>query len=113
MDCIFCKIVDGAIPAKKVYEDEKILAFYDISPAAPVHILVIPKEHIESVVDLRKENVEIVSYIFEKIRTIAKDFNLDESGFRVVTNCGDDAGQTVKHLHFHILGGRTMQWPPG
>lgn len=113
VDCIFCKIINGTIPAKKVYEDEKILAFYDINPAAPVHILVIPKDHIESVMDLREENVEIVSYIFEKIKIIAKDLNLKESGFRVVTNCGDDAGQTVKHLHFHILGGRTMQWPPG
>ncbi len=105
MDCIFCKIVAGEIPSKKVYEDDKVLAFEDINPLAPVHILVIPKLHIACAADITPENSKVVAYIFEVIAKIAKEKNLD-NGFRVVTNCGDDACQSVKHLHFHILAGR-------
>ena len=107
MDCIFCKIVEGAIPSSKVYEDEKILAFKDVNPQAPVHILVVPKEHIQSVDEINGSNSNIVSSIFEKIPQIAKDAGLT-NGYRVITNCGPDACQSVKHLHFHILGGAQL-----
>ena len=107
MDCIFCKISNGEIPSKKAYEDEKILAFYDINPQTKIHILVIPKEHIASVDEINKENSKIVSYIFEKIPEIAKSAGIT-NGYRVITNCGEDAAQSVKHLHFHILGGEKM-----
>ena len=107
MDCIFCKIVEGSIPSNKVYEDEKILAFKDVNPQAPVHILVVPKEHIQSVDEINGSNSNIVSAIFEKIPQIAKDAGLT-NGYRVITNCGPDACQSVKHLHFHILGGAQL-----
>ena len=107
MDCIFCKIVEGSIPSNKVYEDEKILAFKDVNPQAPVHILVVPKEHIQSVDEINGSNSNIVSAIFEKIPRIAKDAGLT-NGYRVITNCGPDACQSVKHLHFHILGGAQL-----
>ena len=103
MDCIFCKIVNGEIPSSKVYEDESVLAFNDINPAAPVHILVIPKKHIESAVALTDEDDELIAHIFQVIKLIAKEQGLD-NGFRLVSNIGEDGGQTVKHLHFHILG---------
>ncbi len=106
-NCLFCRIVAGEIPSAKVYEDEKILAFRDIAPQAPVHILVIPKAHIDSVNGITGENSDIVSHIFELIPQIAKGEGL-EDGYRVVSNCGPDAGQTVLHLHFHILGGKTL-----
>jgi len=105
--CIFCKIVSGEIPSKKVYEDQKILAFYDVNPQAPVHILVIPKMHIPSVDGIDEENSSVVASIFEKIPEIAKVAGLS-NGYRVISNCGDDACQSVKHLHFHILGGRQL-----
>ena len=106
-NCLFCKIVRGEIPSTKVYEDEKILAFRDISPMAPVHILVIPKTHIGSVAEISGENSAVVAHIFEKIAQIAKAEGLDK-GYRVVSNCGDHGGQTVHHLHFHILGGEKL-----
>ena len=106
-DCLFCKIIAGEIPSKKVYEDESVFAFYDINPQAPVHILVIPKEHIQSAAQITQENSAVVSHIFEVIAKIAKEQNLG-NGFRVVTNCGEHAGQTVGHLHFHILGGKQL-----
>ena len=105
--CLFCKIAAGEIPSTKVYEDEKILAFRDINPMAPTHILVIPKEHIPSVDGITAENSAVVAHIFEVIPQIAKAEGL-ENGYRVVSNCGADAGQSVHHLHFHILGGRTL-----
>lgn len=108
MDCLFCKIIEGAIPSKKAYEDEKIFAFYDIAPQAPVHILVIPKAHIESMDEVSAENCDVVAHIFSKIPEIAKEAGIT-NGYRVVSNCGDDACQTVKHLHFHILGGKQLQ----
>ncbi len=107
MNCLFCKIVAGEIPSTKVYEDDQILAFRDISPQAPTHILVIPKCHIPSVDGINAENSAVVAHIFETIPAIAAAEKL-ENGYRVVSNCGDDAGQTVHHLHFHILGGKAL-----
>ena len=107
MSCIFCMIVDGTIPSKKAYEDNDILAFYDINPQAPVHILVIPKVHIPSVDGVTSENSAVVARIFEKIPEIAAAAGL-KNGYRVISNCGPDACQTVPHLHFHILGGRAL-----
>ena len=106
-NCLFCKIVAGEIPSTKVYEDETVLAFRDISPMAPTHILVIPKAHIDSVAQVNQENSAVIAHIFEVIAQIAQQEGL-EDGFRVVSNCGKHAGQTVKHLHFHILGGREL-----
>ena len=109
MDCLFCKIVAGEIPSTKVYEDEFVLAFKDINPMAPVHILVIPKQHIaDSAADITPENSAAIAHIFEIIAKIAKEQGL-YNGFRVVTNSGEDALQTVSHIHFHILGGKKMQ----
>ena len=105
--CLFCKIIAGDIPSTKVYEDETVLAFRDIAPQAPTHILVIPKAHIGSVAEITGENSTVVAHIFEVIAAIAKAEGL-ENGYRVVSNCGDDAGQTVHHLHFHILGGKKL-----
>lgn len=107
MDCIFCKIVSGDIPSTKVYEDDEILAFRDINPQAPVHILVIPKKHIGGVHEVNSENSAVVAKIFVKIAEIAKQEGLD-NGYRVVSNVGEDGGQTVPHLHFHILGGKKL-----
>ena len=106
-DCLFCKIIAGDIPSTKVYEDDRILAFRDIAPQAPTHILVIPKTHIASVADVTAENSGVVAHIFEIIPKIAAAEGL-ENGYRVVSNCGADAGQTVQHLHFHILGGKQL-----
>ena len=105
--CLFCKIVEGEIPSTKVYEDDTVLAFRDINPQAPTHILVIPKCHIPSVDGITAENSSLVAHIFEVIPQIARAEGL-ENGFRVVSNCGSDAGQTVPHLHFHILGGKAL-----
>ena len=106
-NCLFCKIAAGVIPSTKVYEDEKVLAFRDIAPQAPTHILVVPKAHIESVNGITADNSAVVAHIFQVIPTIAKAEGL-EGGYRVVSNCGRDAGQTVFHLHFHILGGKAL-----
>ena len=108
MDCIFCKIIKGEIPSKKAYEDDTVEAFFDIQPQAPVHIVVIPKEHIESMNGITPDNSKVIAHIFEVIPQIAKENNLDD-GYRVVSNCGANAGQTVFHLHFHILGGDKLQ----
>ncbi len=112
MDCIFCKIANGEIPSNKLYEDESVIAFYDLAPQAPVHFLVIPKAHIQSANDLNENNAEIVAHIFTVISKLAKELSL-EKGYRIVNNCGEDGGQTVGHLHFHVLGGRLLAWPPG
>ena len=106
-NCLFCKIIAGDIPSTKVYEDETVLAFREIAPQAPTHILVIPKAHIGSVAEITGENSTVVAHIFEVIAAIAKAEGL-ENGYRVVSNCGDDACQTVHHLHFHILGGKKL-----
>ena len=107
MDCIFCKIAAGEIPSTKVYEDDKIMAFRDINPMAPTHILVIPKKHIGGVDELNDNNSAVVAHIFAKIAEIAKKEGLT-NGYRVVSNIGEDGGQTVRHLHFHILGGKKL-----
>ncbi len=111
-DCLFCKIASGCVPSAVVYEDDKVFAFKDIDPQAPVHILVIPKEHIESVAAINTDNVAVLTDIFLSISKLAEDLNL-EKGFRVVSNCGPQAQQSVPHLHFHVLAGRDMTWPPG
>ena len=106
-NCLFCKIIAGDIPSTKVYEDDTVLAFRDIAPQAPTHILVIPKAHIGSVAEITGDNSAVVAHIFEVIPNIARAEGLD-GGYRVISNCGDDAGQTVHHLHFHILGGKKL-----
>ena len=111
-DCLFCKIVEGEIPSTKVYEDDMILAFRDLEPQAPEHVLVIPKKHIASLDDVTEEDQEILGYLMCKIKDIAADLGI-ENGYRVVNNCGEDGLQTVKHIHFHLLGKRNMTWPPG
>lgn len=112
MDCIFCKIINGEIPSNKAYEDDKVLAFYDLEPQAPVHILIVPKEHIACAADISPENSAVIAHIFEVAAIIAKEKGLDD-GFRIVNNCGESAGQTVKHIHFHLMGGRNFGWPAG
>ena len=107
MDCIFCKIIAGEIPSSKVYEDEYCYAFRDINPQTPVHVLVVPKKHIASADEINAENSRFVAAIFEAIPKIAEAEGL-ANGYRVITNCGDDACQTVKHLHFHVMGGRRL-----
>lgn len=112
-DCLFCKIINGEIPSKKLYEDDKIFAFYDIEPQAPTHFLVVPKEHIASALELNEKNADIVAHIFRKIGDLARELGFSDNGFRIVNNCGSDGGQTVGHLHFHVLAGRNLAWPPG
>ena len=111
-DCIFCMLANHEISTNVVYEDDEMFCFYDAEPQAPVHVLLIPKKHIASLDDLKEEDQEIISHMMLKIKEIAKMLGLEE-GYRVVSNNGDLAGQTVKHLHFHILGKRAMKWPPG
>ena len=107
MDCIFCKIAEGTIPSNKVYEDELCLAFHDVNPQTPVHVLVIPKAHIASADEVSAENSRAVARIFEVIPAVAKAAGLT-NGYRVITNCGEDACQSVKHLHFHVMGGKKL-----
>lgn len=111
-NCIFCKIVKGEIPSSLIYEDDMVIAFKDINPQAPIHFLVVPKEHIESANDIEDSNEHIIGHIFKVINKLAKEENLN-SGYRIVNNCGSQGGQTVNHIHFHVLGGRQMLWPPG
>lgn len=113
LDCIFCKIVNKEIPAEVVYEDDKIIAFKDIAPAAPVHILFIPKKHIDSVNFLNEEHIDLIGEVFLKMKEIAQKLDIADEGYRIVNNCGKLGGQTVDHIHFHLLGKRQMQWPPG
>lgn len=112
MDCIFCKIANGEIPATKVYEDETVVAFNDLEPQAPTHILIIPKMHIASADEINEDNSAVVAHIFEVAAKVAKEKGLT-NGYRIVNNCGADGGQTVKHLHFHLMGGRQFGWPAG
>lgn len=112
-DCLFCKIMAGEIPSAKVYEDELVYAFKDIDPQAPVHVLIIPRKHMESVMDAGGENAKYVDAMFHVARKLAKDEGLEGNGFRLVINTGEDGGQSVPHLHMHLLGGRAMGWPPG
>ena len=111
MDCVFCGIVEGRIPSDKVYEDEMCMVFNDISPAAPVHMLVVPKRHVESL--LAVEDEALLGHLLAVARDQAKAKGMAETGFRVVINTGEQGGQTVSHLHLHVLGGRNLEWPPG
>ena len=107
-DCIFCKIIKKEIPATIVYEDDEVIAFKDIHPITPVHILVIPKKHISSLVDLKKEDEAVIGKIYSVINKIAEQEGIRDKGFRVIVNCGEDGGQVVKHVHFHLLGGKKL-----
>ena len=109
---IFKRIIDGEIPAELVYEDEQCLAFHDVNPQAPIHVLVIPRKEIPSVDDIADEEQALIGHMWCVIRQLAKELNLDK-GYRVVVNCGEEGGQTVNHLHYHLLGGRALTWPPG
>jgi len=111
-NCLFCKIVAGQIPSSKEYEDDKVLAFNDIDPKAPVHILIVPKKHVQSIATLEEKDDELVAHIVRVAKKLAAAKGLD-NGFRLVANTGADGGQTVEHLHFHLLGGRSFGWPPG
>ena len=111
-DCIFCKIANKEIPSNVVYEDDKILCFHDLEPQAPVHVLIIPKKHIASMDEVQADDLELMGYIMTKVKEIAATLELD-NGYRLVNNCGEDGGQTVGHIHFHILAGRNLGWPPG
>lgn len=109
-DCIFCKIINGQIPAKKLYEDESFIAFHDINPRAKVHVLVIPKKHIPTLMDVQEEDLTLMSGIIKVIQTIARELNVDDTGFRLVNNCKEDGGQEVLHLHYHLLGGEKLSF---
>ena len=111
--CLFCKIVAGEIPSDAVHEDDLVFAFNDINPVAPVHQLVVPKRHIGSAADLAEADAELLGRLFAVTGKLAADAGLPDTGYRVVTNVGADGGQSVDHLHFHLLGGRAMAWPPG
>ncbi len=112
-DCLFCKIAGGQIPARIVYQDNEVVAFGDINPQAPQHVLVVPRRHIESMTDINQEDGPLLSSIFMAATKVARELGIADSGFRFVTNVGPDAGQSVFHLHFHLLGGRRLGWPPG
>ena len=112
-DCLFCKIIEGEIPSKKVYEDDLLFAFEDINPQAPTHVLITPKKHMETLLELQDEHRELIGAVFLAANHIARKRGIAQTGFRVVANCNAHAGQTVFHIHFHLLGGREMQWPPG
>jgi histidine triad (HIT) family protein len=111
--CLFCRIVAGEVPADFVHQDDLVVAFRDINPKAPTHVLVIPREHIDSAADLTAANAEMLGRLFAIAADIARDAGIADRGFRLVTNSGPAAGQSVDHLHFHLLGGRSMSWPPG
>ena len=114
MDCLFCKISNGEIPSKFIYEDESVVAFRDINPQAPQHVLIVPRKHIASINAFQDEDKELAAHILvDVVPKLAKELKIDESGFRVVINTGDEGGQTVHHLHVHLIGGRSMTWPPG
>ncbi|MDY0093308.1 MAG: histidine triad nucleotide-binding protein [Candidatus Vecturithrix sp.] len=113
IDCIFCQIANHDIEATIVYEDEQIIAFEDIDPQAPVHVLIVPKKHIHTLVDLKENEEGILERLFFVAKTVAAMKHVDHRGFRIVLNCNPDGGQTVYHLHMHVLGGRKMNWPPG
>jgi histidine triad (HIT) family protein len=112
-DCLFCKIVNNEIPAELIFEDDRIVAFNDINPQAPVHVLIIPKEHFASLNDIPEEKKDILGHILLRARQIAQNLGIQENGYRIVLNTARDSGQEVFHIHFHLLGGRRMTWPPG
>jgi len=112
-DCLFCKILDGEIPCDKVYENDHVIAFRDVNPQAPTHVLVIPRKHISTINDLTADDKNIVGEMMLAAQAIAKQEGIEDDGYRLVMNCNEGAGQTVFHIHLHILGGRIMGWPPG
>ena len=112
MDCLFCKIVAGEIPSTKIYEDENVYAFADIDPQAPFHAIIVPKAHIKCADEITAENSFLIAKVFEAVAKIAREQGLDK-GYRVVNNCGEEGGQTVGHIHFHLLARRNLAWPPG
>jgi len=112
-DCIFCKIISKQIPANFVYEDEQVVVIKDINPQAPHHLLILPKEHIPTINDLQEQHKPLVGHMMLVVKKLAKDLKIDKSGYRVLMNCQEGAGQTVFHVHMHLLGGRTFNWPPG
>ena len=112
-DCLFCAIVDGKAKANIVYQDERVVAFKDIRPRAPVHFLIIPRKHLAGVLDIESEDSELIGEVFQVAARLAREHGIAETGFRVVVNSGPDAGQSVLHLHYHLIGGRQMSWPPG
>ena len=112
-DCLFCKIVNNEIPAELIFEDDRIVAFNDINPQAPIHILIIPKEHFASLNDIPEEKKDLMGHILLRARQIAQNLGIQENGYRIVLNTARDSGQEVFHIHFHLLGGRRMTWPPG
>ena len=112
-DCIFCKIIQGEIPSTFVYEDEQVVAFNDITPKAPQHVLIVPREHIATLNDIADDQTELVGHMVQTAKHLAKKLGIDESGYRTLFNCNRGGGQMVFHIHLHLLGGRTMTWPPG
>lgn len=113
MDCLFCSILEKKFPSKAVYEDEHVFAFEDVNPQAPIHILVVPKKHISTMLEVKPEDNDLIGHLFQIANKIAKDRGVAERGFRLVMNCNREAGQTIYHLHLHLLAGRPMHWPPG
>jgi histidine triad (HIT) family protein len=112
-DCIFCRIIEGSAKAQIVYQDDALVVFKDIRPKAPVHLLLVPRKHIPTLLDLELGDENLMGRIFHAAASVAREQGLEEKGFRVVVNCGAQAGQTVFHIHFHLMGGRTLTWPPG
>ena len=112
-DCLFCKIINGDIPAKIRYQDDLVLVIEDISPQAPIHLLIVPKKHIATTLDVGPEDNNLIGHIYQVAAQMARESGIADDGFRVVNNCNDAGGQTVWHLHFHLLGGRDLTWPPG
>ena len=112
-ECLFCMINTGDLPAEKVYDSDEVFAIKDINPQAPVHLLIIPKKHFSTVLEIQKEDHRLIGSIYSIANQLAKDSGLDKTGFRIVVNCGVEAGQSVFHIHYHLLGGRSFKWPPG
>jgi histidine triad (HIT) family protein len=113
MSCLFCEIAAGRIPSKKVFEDDSVVAFHDINPQAPVHVLLVPKRHVESLLELQASDEPMIGALVRRARLLAAELGLEPRGFRLVFNCGNDAGYSVYHVHLHLLGGRVLGWPPG
>jgi len=113
LDCIFCKIANKELPAKVAYEDEDVIVFHDVNPQAPIHLLIVPKMHITSIMEITKENAKVINKITMVAQELARQNQIANKGFRIVVNTGEDGGQSVSHLHFHLLGGRSLAWPPG
>ena len=112
-ECLFCQIIEGEVDSDIVYEDDKVVAFEDIDPQAPVHLLIIPKKHIPTLDELKDEDYSLIGHIYRVANKLAEKYEIAEDGFRIVSNCKEQGGQTVFHIHFHLLGGRSLQWPPG